>query len=90
MTDVADDALKDALRQRRKYIETNLECVPQATPHFAKSKMLVCIVGCITLCLRSTLTMKACRKLLEEDLGLPEKSLAAHKDFIQQYVDKVW
>ena len=33
--------------------------------------------------------MKACRKLLEEDLGLPEKSLADRKDFIQKYVDKV-
>ena len=33
--------------------------------------------------------MKACRKLLEEDLGLPEKSLAPRKDFIQKYVDKV-
>lgn len=37
----------------------------------------------------STLTMKACRKLLEEDMGLPEKSLAAHKEWIQRYVDKV-
>lgn len=33
--------------------------------------------------------MKACRKLLEEDLGLPEKSLADRKEFIQKYVDKV-
>lgn len=32
--------------------------------------------------------MKACRKLLEEDLGLPEKSLADQKEFIQLYVDK--
>jgi len=37
----------------------------------------------------SNLTMKACRKLLEEDLGLPAKSLADRKDFIQKYVDKV-
>ena len=36
----------------------------------------------------STLTMKACRKLLEGDLGLPERSLADRKAFIQQYVDK--
>lgn len=33
--------------------------------------------------------MKACRKLLEEDLGLPAKSLADRKDFVQKYVDKV-
>jgi len=33
--------------------------------------------------------MKACRKLLEEDLGLPVKSLADRKEFIQKYVDKV-
>lgn len=33
--------------------------------------------------------MKVCRKLLEEDLGLPEKSLADRKEFIQRYVDKV-
>ena len=33
--------------------------------------------------------MKSCRKLLEEDLGLPEKSLADRKEFIQKYVDKV-
>ena len=33
--------------------------------------------------------MRACRKLLEEDLGLPEKSLADRKEFIQRYVDKV-
>ena len=33
--------------------------------------------------------MKACRKLLEEDLGLPEKSLADRKEFIQRFVDKV-
>ena len=33
--------------------------------------------------------MKACRKMLEEDLGLPEKSLALHKEVIQRFVDKV-
>lgn len=37
----------------------------------------------------SNLTMKACRKLLEEDLCLPERSLADRKEFIQRYVDKV-
>ncbi|KAL0040660.1 hypothetical protein WJX79_000885 [Trebouxia sp. C0005] len=58
---VSDEALKDALKQRRKYIETNLD----------------------------NLTMKTCRKLLEEDLGLPAKSLAGRKEFIQKYVDKI-
>ncbi|KAL3139488.1 hypothetical protein ABBQ38_003812 [Trebouxia sp. C0009 RCD-2024] len=41
------------------------------------------------MCVCSNLTMKACRKLLEEDLGLPEKSLADRKEFIQRYVDKI-
>lgn len=29
---VSDEALKNALKQRRKYIETNLECVPKPLP----------------------------------------------------------
>ena len=32
--------------------------------------------------------MKACRKFLEQDLGLPEKSLADRKELIRLYVDK--
>lgn len=58
---VTNDVLKDALRKRRKYIESNLD----------------------------NLTMKACRKLLEEDLGMPDKALADRKAFIQKYIDKI-
>ncbi|KAK9824694.1 hypothetical protein WJX72_012449 [[Myrmecia] bisecta] len=36
-----------------------------------------------------SLNMKACRKLLEEDLGLPDKALAGHKGLISELVDKV-
>ena len=32
MANLSDDALKDALEQRRKHIETNLECVLRFLP----------------------------------------------------------
>jgi hypothetical protein len=33
--------------------------------------------------------MKQCRKLLEEDLGVPDKALDCEKAFIKDLVDKV-
>lgn len=87
MADVSDDTLKDALRQRRKHIETNLECVVR--PRLQTVAAHSFILPSNGMCICSNLTMKACRKLLEGDLGLPEKSLADRKEFIQRYVDKV-
>ena len=44
---------------------------------------------CNCECWCSNLTMKACRKLLEEDHGLPDRALTDRKELIQNYVDKV-
>lgn len=92
---VSDDALRESLRNRRKYIQQNLECVTSIlrkflifTPMFAHIHVTICY-RLKPVCECSNLTMKACRKLLEEDLGLPEKSLANRKEFIQKYIDKV-
>lgn len=92
---VSDDALRESLRNRRKYIQQNLECVTSIlrklliyTPMFAYIHVTICY-RLKPVCECSNLTMKACRKLLEEDLGLPEKSLANRKEFIQKYIDKV-
>lgn len=40
-------------------------------------------------CFCRTLSLKQCRKLLEEDLGLPEKGLNAFKELVQELVEKV-
>ena len=85
MGDINDADLQRALKKRRSYIKANLECVAK----------LLHLVYCIerysvhesTMC--RTLTMKTCRKMLEEDMGLPATSLATHKDVIRQFVDKV-
>ena len=42
-----------------------------------------------TLLCCSTLTMKQFRALLEEDMGLPEKSLRENKEAIEEMVDQV-
>lgn len=90
MATVSDDALKNALEQRRKHIETNLECVLAPAWSISDSdRTFVLSDRPVNVGFCSNLTMKACRKLLEEDLGLPEKSLAGRKEFIQRYVDKV-
>eukprot|EP00884_Botryococcus_braunii_P017966 jgi/Botrbrau1/4853/Bobra.0032s0014.1 len=36
-----------------------------------------------------TLSLKQCRKLLEEDLGLPEKGLNAYKGIVQELVEEI-
>ena len=33
--------------------------------------------------------MKQCRKLLEEDMGLPEKTLDSDKTYVKELVEKV-
>ena len=33
--------------------------------------------------------MKQCRKLLEEDMGLPEKALDSDKAYVKELVEKV-
>ena len=33
--------------------------------------------------------MNQCRKLLEEDMGLPEKSLKSEKEYVKELIDKV-
>ncbi len=87
---ISDEALKAALKQRRKYIEANLECAFSSLVCVTVLPMQPLVPLCLNECVNcSNLTMKACRKLLEEDLGLPEKSLAQRKDFIKKYVDKV-
>lgn len=45
----------------------------------------------MTLCCVAyrTLTVKGVRRILETDLGLPTKSLDAHKEFVTRLVDQV-
>ncbi|KAK9916617.1 hypothetical protein WJX75_004933 [Coccomyxa subellipsoidea] len=39
---------------------------------------------------KETITMNQCRKMLEEDMGLPEKSLKGEKEYVKELIDKVF